>query len=285
MKAKQSAVAPFACTCLVASLALAHGHALAQEQTQARDVRLSEVTWSRSGTYHWQRPDNVRYILVRACGGGGGGGGGFSIFPRPVPRQDAGTAAGGGGGAGAIVSTILLGPLTAPAYTVVIGSGGKGAPSNYRKSGSDSGIAGHAGTASSFTGLDLSFETPGAAGGQAGVYSSRMSEDATSYRYIVTKAASSSPTYAGGGSYQNGARGLLGLGGAGNASGDSGGGGGSIGSGGAGGAVNSSGADGGTCAGGGGAGYLQNEKQGSVGGSGGDGSLTLLSLATGTNSR
>jgi hypothetical protein len=183
------------------------------------------------------------------------------------------------------VSTILLGPLTAPAYTVVIGSGGNGASSNHHKSGTDAGNAGEAGTGTSFTGPDLSFETPGAAGGRAGAYSSRMSDDATSYRYVVTKATSSSPMYAGGGSNQNGARGLLGLGGAGNASGDSGGGGGSIGSGGAGGAVNRSGAAGGTCAGGGGAGYLQNEAQSSIGGAGGDGSLTLLSLTNAANVR
>ena len=95
---------------LLASL-IAGRDPLAEEQATS-DSRLSEVTWSKAGAYVWNRPDHVRFILVRACGGGGGGGGGFSIFPRPEPRSDGGTAAGGGGGAGATVSTILLGPLT-----------------------------------------------------------------------------------------------------------------------------------------------------------------------------
>jgi hypothetical protein len=105
-----------------------------------------------------------------------------------------------------------------------------------------------------------------------------MSEDATSYRYVVTKAGSSGPHYPGGGSNQNGARGLLGLGGSGNVSGDSGGGGGSVGTGGMGGSTDGAGAPGGSCAGGGGAGFLTNDNLTSIGGLGGDGSLTLLSL-------
>jgi len=252
---------------------------LAQDQTQAADARVSQVTWSSAGTFEWQRPANVRFILVRACGGGGGGGGGLSMFPQPKPRQDAGTATGGGGGAGAIVSTILLGPLTAPTYTVVIGRGGSGAESSSYGSNLKEGKIGEAGTATSFSSIDLSFETPGAAGGRAGSSSSRMSDDATSYKYVVTKAGSSGPYYPGGGSGQDGSRGLLGLGGTGHTVGDSGGGGGSLEKGGDGGDANRNGADGGTCAGGGGAGYLHDKGASSQGGAGGAGSLTLLSLS------
>src|SRR5262245_14492049 len=85
---------------LIASLALTRRDVHAQDEQSVRGTaKLNEVTWSTNGTYEWKRPDNVRYVIVRACGGGGGGGGGFSIFPRPAPRPDGGTAAGGGGGA------------------------------------------------------------------------------------------------------------------------------------------------------------------------------------------
>jgi hypothetical protein len=241
-------------------------------------ARLDEVTWSQGGTYEWNRPHNVRYIMVRACGGGGGGAGGFSIFPRAAPRQDVGTAAGGGGGAGAVVSTILLGPLTAARYTVVIGHGGKGAASTHYTSKVATGTPGGGGTATSFTGPDLSFETPGAEGGRAGVYSSRFNNTQNNYIDIVLPPSNSRGEYPGGGAAQNGARGLLGLGGDGNVPGASGGGGGSLGKGGAGGSIKSAGADGGTCAGGGGAGFIPNEGDSSVGGNGGAGSLTLLAL-------
>ena len=80
------------------------------------------------------------------------------------------TAAGGGGGAGSTVSTILLGPLTAASYTVVIGNGGRGAASSQHTSKVPAGTLGEDGTATSFTGSDLSFATPGAAGGRAGTY-------------------------------------------------------------------------------------------------------------------
>ena len=270
-------------TSLLACL-IAGRDSLAQEQASP-DARLSEVTWSKAGTYVWNRPEHVRFILVRACGGGGGGGGGFSIFPRPEPRADGGTAAGGGGGAGATVSTILLGPLTDASYTIVIGHGGAGAASTNFSSHTARGSFGQPGTATSFTGQDLSFETPGAAGGLGGSSSTRMSEDATSYKYVVTKAESSGPAYPGGGSAQNGARGLLGLGGVGSVAGDSGGGGGSIGKGGSGGAINGAGEAGGNCAGGGGAGYPQNDAGRAPGGNGGDGSLTLLSMTSAPGSR
>jgi hypothetical protein len=285
VKVKRSAEASAAAASLISILVFAPGRSDAQENPPAVGAKLSEVTWSKAGTYQWNRPDHVRFVLVRACGGGGGGGGGYSILPRPVPRQDAGTATGGGGGAGAVVSTILLGPLTDSTYTIAIGHGGKGAVSTHRNTSAQGGISGEAGGATSFTGADIAFETPGAAGGNAGRFSSRMSDDATSYRYVVTKAGSSGTGYSGGGSAQAGARGLLGRGGAGSAGGDSGGGGGSVGNGGAGGAQNSDGIQGGICAGGGGAGFIDDDRNTAAGGSGGDGSLTLLSLATEPNAR
>ena len=238
-----------------------------------------DTTWSKAGSYEWKRPDNVRFIVVRACGGGGGGGGGYSIFSRAGAGPKEETAAGGGGGAGSAVSTILLGPLTAPSYTVVIGNGGRGAASSHHTSKLPKGTPGEDGTATSFTGSDLSFETPGAAGGRAGAYSVPMTDAMSNvYEERVSKAKSSGDAYPGGGSAQNGTRGLLGLGGEGNVRGDSGGGGGSLRKGGAGGDANSGGSDGDSCAGGGGAGFLQSGGDSSVGGRGGDGSLILLSL-------
>ena len=269
---------------LVVSLALAHGVAKAQEQPQGGS-RLTEVTWSKSGTYEWSRPDTVRYILVRACGGGGGGGGGYSLFPRPAPKAEGGTASGGGGGAGSSVTTILLGPLTAARYTIVIGPGGAGAASTRTTSSGKvrAGSRGEAGMSTSFTGPDLSFETPGGEGGTSGQSQTRFSSEQNSYEFFVLRARSGRGQYPGGGSAQDGTRGLLGLGGPGNVAGDSGGGGGSLGKGGSGGGLNSAGGDGGTCAGGGGAGFLQNDRDSPTGGRGGDGSLTLLSLSnTGT---
>ena len=134
------------------------------------------MTWTTSGTYEWDRPDNVRFILIRACGGGGGGGGGYSIFPHPAPRGDDGTAAGGGGGVGSSVATTLLGPLTAARYTIVVGRGGNGGASTNKKT-QKAGARGEAGTATSFTGPDLSFETPGGEGGHAGTLQTRISTE------------------------------------------------------------------------------------------------------------
>ena len=237
--------------------------------------RLNEQTWSEAGSYEWTRPDNVRFVLVRACGGGGGGGGGHSVFTRSGAKP----ATGGGGGAGSAVATILLGPLTAPTYTVVIGSGGKGAESTYEKSTVRPGTPGEWGSATSFSGDDLSFETPGAVGGHSGNVRMGMSEaQANAYVDYIAKPAWSGGTYQGGGAAQTGQRGLLGLGGTGNAQADSGGGGGSVGKGGAGGAVNASGSEGGYCAGGGGAGYSQTQGTNTVGGRGGDGALMLISM-------
>jgi hypothetical protein len=280
MKDRTPAFVAVASTALIASTAFAQADVGAQSTTPlTAAVRLNEVTWSQAGSYEWKRPDNVRFIIVRACGGGGGGGGGYSIFPRAAPKQDGGTATGGGGGAGATVSTILLGPLTAPSYTVVIGRGGRGAASSHRTSKVPAGTNGEDGTATDFTGPDLAFETPGAPGGRAGAFNIRMNDTmANVYEEFVTRAGTSGGSYPGGGSAQDGKRGLLGLGGEGNVSGDSGGGGGSLRKGGAGGGANEGGAAGDSCAGGGGAGYLQKEGSSSVGGQGGDGSLMLLLL-------
>lgn len=72
------------CVVLAISLVLVRGSALAQ------DKQLTEVAWTRNGTYEWQRPDGVRYILVRACGGGGA-----------IDARDAdGSTCAGGDGAG-----------------------------------------------------------------------------------------------------------------------------------------------------------------------------------------
>jgi Ca2+-binding RTX toxin-like protein len=109
----------------LASMGVLGSPAFAQSTTPSNAMAsLDEATWSKAGSYEWKRPDNVRFIIVRACGGGGGGAGGYSIFSRAVPGPEGETAAGGGGGAGSTVSTILLGPLAAPSYTVVIGNGG-----------------------------------------------------------------------------------------------------------------------------------------------------------------
>lgn len=266
----------------LAALGMVTAPAMAQETAQSPGRNLSEVTWASAGTYEWRRPPQVRYILVRACGGGGGGGGGYSLGNRPAPDIEGGTAVGGGGGAGATVTTTLLGPLTADRYTIVIGRGGSGGASKVatRSSNDPRGSGGEGGTPTSFAGEDLSFETPGGFGGTAGKAQSRMSAEGTMYEFFVTRAGDSGGMYPGGGTAQDGARGLLGRGGAGNTSGFSGGGGGSLGAGGAGGAVDGAGVDGGTCAGGGGAGYLRSGSTSSAGGRGGAGSVTLLSVAS-----
>ena len=258
----------------------------AQETAASPGGRVAEVTWTKDGTYEWARPAHVRYVLVRACGGGGGGGGGYSLAPRPTARD--GTAVGGGGGAGAPVSTTLLGPLSAASYTVVIGRGGAGGASKFAAKSTSADLSGNTGAAgmpTSFTGPDISFETPGGVGGNVGGSQTRMSAEGTMYEFFVTRAGSSGGSYAGGGTAQGGARGLLGLGGAGSTEGFSGGGGGSLGRGGAGGHADSSGADGGTCAGGGGAGFLRNKDAKSSGGQGGAGSVTLLSIASAEDKR
>src|SRR5689334_45111 len=105
------ALLSFLSTGLIAALALAESEPAAKASPAGK--KFSEVSWTKAGTYQWDRPENVRYVLVRACGGGGGGGGSYSLFPKPAPKEDGGTAAGGGGGAGSPVATILLGPLTA----------------------------------------------------------------------------------------------------------------------------------------------------------------------------
>lgn len=265
-----------------ALLALTAGTALAQDATQSQGMNFSETTWSTDGTYVWTRPSHVRYVLVRACGGGGGGGGGYSIGSRPLPATEGGTAAGGGGGAGAAVTTILLGPLTADSYQIVIGRGGSGGRSKVatRSSADPTGNGGDSGTPTAFSGGNLAFETPGGNGGTAGKAQSRMSAESTMYEFFVSGGGDSGGVFPGGGTAQNGARGLLGAGGAGNTTGFSGGGAGSLGPGGAGGTADDSGAGGGTCAGGGGAGFPRSSATNSAGGRGGAGSLTLVSVAS-----
>src|SRR5262245_25465482 len=257
--------------------------AIAQEATVSQGQRLSEVTWTQEGSYQWNRPDHVRWVLIRACGGGGGGGGGINFSRDPTPRSDGGTATGGGGGAGAVVTTTLLGPLTAASYAIVIGRGGGGGSSIFATSASGSNTKdrdGQSGAATSFTGPDLSFETPGAVGGAVGHPGTRFSDVQNNYEYFVTGVQSTGGAYPGGGSAQGGARGLLGLGGTASRQGYAGGGGGSVGNGGAGGEIDQSGVDGGSCAGGGGAGYLRGKDGTSAGGRGGDGSLTLVSVSS-----
>src|SRR6188508_2109342 len=87
---------------------VASAPALAQEVTQSQGQGLTEVMWDKDGTYQWNRPDHVRWALVRACGGGGGGGGGYSLAPRRTFEREAGTSVGGGGGAGALLTTTLV---------------------------------------------------------------------------------------------------------------------------------------------------------------------------------
>jgi hypothetical protein len=244
------ALAGVAVAATTVSLVVAH------ETDSPPGKRLSEMTWSKEVTYQWNRPDHVRWALIRACGGGGGG-------------------------AGAFVTTTLLGPLTASSYTVVIGRGGAGGASRFATSATGAGThdsAGQPGLATTFAGQDLSFETPGAVGGEVGHPGTRFSDVQNNYEYFVMGVPSTGDAYPGGGSSQNGARGLLGLGGAADQQGYSGGGGGSLGNGGAGGNVDQSGGDGGTCAGGGGAGFLRGKSGSSIGGHGGDGSLTLVSV-------
>jgi hypothetical protein len=85
--------------CLIFLAMTAHT-ARAQQAIQSQGKRLSEVTWTTAGTYVWTRPADVRYVLVRACGGGGGGAGGNA----DIGGAEGGTCA-GGGGAGSVRSS------------------------------------------------------------------------------------------------------------------------------------------------------------------------------------
>lgn len=75
----------------------------------------------------WRKPENVKYILVKACGGGGGGQNPpFTRFfysdagRKPKKAGPTLTA----GGRAAQIHTMLVGPLTQDEYQVTIGAGG-----------------------------------------------------------------------------------------------------------------------------------------------------------------
>jgi hypothetical protein len=90
----------------------------------------------------WTKPPNIKYIKVVCVGAGGGGGSGR--------RTTAGSATcgGGGGGGGSISVAYFNSPsLTTSSYTVNIGSGGPGGPG---RTAVNEGVAGVAGTNSSF---------------------------------------------------------------------------------------------------------------------------------------
>lgn len=103
---------------------------------------LSNITrYSTAGSGTYNKPANVKKLLIRAIGGGGGGAGDYGDF-----------GAGGGGGSGAFTEILLTSPASSYAYTV----GAAGA------AGAGSGGAGGAGGATTIAGMS--------AGGGGGGY-------------------------------------------------------------------------------------------------------------------
>lgn len=105
----------------------------------------------------WKRPENVEYVLIKACGGGGGG-----VVGEYVAHLNVGNGHRAqphwrlsSGGRAALISSTLVGPLTQDSYQVSIGSGG---------------AANKPGTATTFVGEDPVAMTyrPGGAGGATG---------------------------------------------------------------------------------------------------------------------
>ena len=80
-------------------------------------ARLTKATFTANGT--WVCPAGITQVFVYGFGGGGGGG----------SNKNSSDAFGGGGG-GSIAQTALVAVTPGTSYTVQIGTGGSGAPSN-----------------------------------------------------------------------------------------------------------------------------------------------------------
>jgi hypothetical protein len=81
----------------------------------------SPRVYTATGTHTWNKPDNLRYIIVEMVGGGGGGGG-----AEGTTSNAAGAA--GGGGAGYSKKKIAT-PVLGATETITVGGGGAGGPS------------------------------------------------------------------------------------------------------------------------------------------------------------
>lgn len=123
-------------------------HVAAQEVCEAKPrPKLEQGAYVFAGpggtTFCWKRPEQVRFAIVRACGGGGSG------LDAWYP------SARGPDGLGGRRRTEIVGPLTAASYEVVLGKGGIGG--KY-----DEGS--YPGTATTFLGSDAQLTFSGGAG-------------------------------------------------------------------------------------------------------------------------
>lgn len=218
---------------------------------------LGAVEFTDSTKPHsWNRPPNVRYVVLQGCGGGGAGGNGS-----------------GQGGEGSAVETQLIGPLTAATYTVTLGKGGFNLPDLVQHP------TGTPSEDTTFVGEGTAVTFLGGYPGGSGTYVSPNGGGLGQGGYVFTEGMRSRGARGGSPGKQNVASGLPGMasvfaaGGQSKGRGVQGGGGGAgIGPGGNGGSEDGPPTGGGTCAGGGGA-------DGGPGGPGGAGYLRIVPLA------
>lgn len=92
-------------------LASLNEDAFAQEGVPAAEPLVVSV-YTTIGTVEWRKPDEVRQVLIVACGGGAGG---------DAANQNASYSSGGA----ARLATVVV-PVTGDIYHITIGAGGKG---------------------------------------------------------------------------------------------------------------------------------------------------------------
>lgn len=225
--------------------------------------------------YVWRKPENVRFVLITACGGGGGGG------DSGTTRSRERTPNASGGGGGSWVETLVFGPIVADQLEIVVGAGGGSGQvgeSTTVKAGErilvfSGGLAGGQPALNTEGTRHSSHAAGGAGRGAAG---GRTSAVPIFDGHSVKSTSGESTPYASGGGagepYQQYRRSPVALGGAGGGAG--------IGPGGKGGDARDHGRDGGICAGGGGAGQFDSVRPGELrnGGSGGPGFVRIVPI-------
>lgn len=147
----------------------------------------SPRVYTATGTHTWNKPDNLRYVIVEMVGGGGGGGGAEGSVSNAA-------GAAGGGGAGYSKKKIAASAL-ASSVTITVGGGGAGGPNTpstgatggQSSFGSHCSANGGAGGGAQNAGTTAAFSTSGLGGsatggdinitGKPGLYGTRL--DAT----------------------------------------------------------------------------------------------------------
>ncbi len=113
--------------------------------------------WSNNSTELYIIPDGVNELVVQGCGGGGGGGG--SAF-----------FAGGGGGAGALLSPLVIIPVTpGDQIAVTVGAGGIGSIGVAAPASASAGGSGGNSSINYPSGVIKGAMFPGASGGGGGI--------------------------------------------------------------------------------------------------------------------